>query len=225
MAKKAKAKAATKRKAKAKTKPKMAAKAKRPAKKKPVAAKRKAVAKRKAAPKRKAPAKAKSAAKRKSAAKGAPAGYHSVTPYLIAANAAEAIEFYKMVFGATERMRMPGPDGKVGHAELELGSSLIMLADEYPEMNARSPKSFGGSPVTIMVYVEDVDDTAAKALAAGARELRPVENQFYGDRTGSFEDPQGHIWHVATRIEEVPMDELHRRAAAKAKEAAEKPAG
>jgi PhnB protein len=143
-----------------------------------------------------------------------PEGYHSVTPYLILSGAANAIEFYKTAFGAAEVMRMPAPGGKVGHAEVEIGGSRIMLADEYPDMGFRSPKAYGGSPVGLHLYVEDVDAVARQALAAGAKELRPVKDQFYGDRTGSFEDPFGHVWHIATRKEELSPDELKQRAVA-----------
>jgi PhnB protein len=142
-----------------------------------------------------------------------PHGYHSVTPYLAVDGAADAIAFYKKAFGATEVMRMPGPAGRVGHAEIEIGESRIMLADEYPDMNFRSPKAYGGTPVTLHLYVADVDAVARQAVAAGARELRPVKDQFYGDRSGSIEDPFGHVWHIATRKEDVPVDELKRRAA------------
>ena len=145
--------------------------------------------------------------------KPVPDGYPRVTPYLAVAGASDAIDFYSKVFGATERMRMAGPDGKVGHAELELGDSLIMLADEYPDMGHRGPKAIGGTPVTISIYVEDVDDVFAPALKEGAAELRPVENQFYGDRAGQFEDPFGHRWSVATHVEDVPPDEMEKRAA------------
>jgi PhnB protein len=142
-----------------------------------------------------------------------PDGYPQVTPYLSVDGAAAAIDFYCKVFGATERMRMPSPDGRVGHAELELGNSLIMLADEYPEMGIRGPKSIGGSPVTISVYVDDVDSVFERALKEGAMATREVENQFYGDRAGQFEDPFGHKWSVATHVEDVPPDEMTKRAA------------
>lgn len=142
-----------------------------------------------------------------------PDDYPRLSPYLCVDGAAAAIDFYTAVFGATERMRMPGPDGKVGHAELEIGDGLVMLSDEYPDMGVRSPKALGGTPVTIHLYVEDADDVYAKALAAGAKALRPVETQFYGDRSGQFEDPFGHRWNVSTRVEDVPPDELARRAA------------
>ena len=141
-----------------------------------------------------------------------PEGYHSITPYLAVDDAARAIAFYKEAFGATEVMRMPGPSGKVGHAEIEIGGSRIMLADEYPDMGFRSPRAYGGSPVGLHLYVEDVDAVASQAVAAGATELRPVKDQFYGDRTGTFQDPFGHVWHLATRNEDIPPDELKRRA-------------
>jgi PhnB protein len=136
-----------------------------------------------------------------------------VTPYLIVDGAAAAIDFYKSVFGATERMRMGGAEGKVGHAELELGSSLVMPADEHPEIDARGPRSVGSTPVTLHVYVEDVDRVFERAIEAGARTLRPVEDQFYGDRRGTFEDPFGHHWDVATHIEDVPSEEMSKRVA------------
>jgi PhnB protein len=144
--------------------------------------------------------------------KSKPEGYHSVTPYLIVDDAAGAIEFYRRVFGASELMRMPAPDGRVGHAEVRIGDSRIMLADEFPEMGARSAKSIGGSPVHLYLYLEDVDAVTGKALAAGAKELRPVKDQFYGDRSGTIEDPFGHVWHISTHKEDVPADELKRRA-------------
>jgi PhnB protein len=142
-----------------------------------------------------------------------PEGYPQVTPYLSVAGAAAAIEFYGKVLGTTERMRMAGPDGRVGHAELELGGSVIMLADEYPDMGSRSPKTLGGTPVTIHVYVQDVDSVFDRAIKEGATSLRPVENQFYGDRAGQFEDPFGHRWNVATHVEDVPPEEMDKRAA------------
>jgi PhnB protein len=142
-----------------------------------------------------------------------PDSYPRVIPYLAVAGAGEAIDFYGKVLGTTERMRMPGPDGKIGHAELELGDSLIMLADEFPDMGHLGPKALGGTPVTISVYVEDVDDVFQRALNEGAKELRPVENQFYGDRSGQFEDPFGHRWSVATHVEDVPPQEMEKRVA------------
>ena len=142
-----------------------------------------------------------------------PDQYPRVMPYLHVDGAAEAIRFYEEVFGAVERMRMPDPSGKIGHAELQLGDSVIMLADEYPDMGIRGPAAFGGSPVTISVYVEDVDETFAKALEHGAKTVQEVVTQFYGDRSGQFEDPFGHRWSVATHVEDVPPDEMERRAA------------
>ena len=142
-----------------------------------------------------------------------PDGYPQVTPYLCVDGAAAAIEFYEKAFGATERMRMPSPGGKVGHAELELGESIIMLADEHPEMGVLSPKSIGGSPVTISVYVEDVDAVFDAAVAAGAIAVRAVEDQFYGDRSGQLEDPFGHRWSVASHVEDVPPEEMEKRMA------------
>jgi PhnB protein len=148
------------------------------------------------------------------AVKPVPEGYNTVNAYLCVDGAADAIAFYTDVLGAEERVRIGAPDGKVGHAELTLGDSLIMLSDEYPEMNVRGPKAIGGTPVTIGVYVDDVDATFAKAVAAGAREVRPIEDHFYGDRAGQFEDPWGHRWSVATNIEDVSVEEMQRRAAA-----------
>lgn len=141
-----------------------------------------------------------------------PDGYPRVTPYLIVDDAAAAIDFYTSVLGATERMRMGGPDGRVGHAELEIGDSLVMLADEHPELNARGPKTVGGTPVSMHVYVEDVDSVFARAIDSGAETLRPVEDQFYGDRSGSFEDPFGHHWNVATHVEDISEEEMAKRA-------------
>jgi PhnB protein len=147
------------------------------------------------------------------AVKPVPEGYHSVTPYLVCHDAAGAIDFYRQVFGAEELMRMPSPGGKVGHAELRIGDSTIMLADEHPEVGARSPRTVGGTPVSLMVYVPDVDATFKKALGAGATQDRPLENQFYGDRSGGITDPFGHQWTIATHVEDVPPDEMARRAA------------
>jgi PhnB protein len=143
-----------------------------------------------------------------------PDGYHSVTPYLVVGDGARAIEFYKQAFGATELFRMDAPGGKIGHAEIRIGDSNIMLADEHPEMNARSPQTLGGSPVSLMLYVADVDATVGKAVEAGAKLTRPVANQFYGDRTGGIEDPFGHAWYIATHVEDVAPEELQKRAAA-----------
>jgi PhnB protein len=143
-----------------------------------------------------------------------PDGYPRVTPYLIVDGASAAIDFYTSVLGATERMRMPAPEDKVGHAELEIGDSVIMLADEAPDMDARGPRAVGGTPVSLHVYVEDADSVFERAVQAGAKALRPVEDRFYGDRSGSFEDPFGHQWHVATHVEDIPADEMKERAAA-----------
>ncbi|HYC54438.1 MAG TPA: VOC family protein [Candidatus Binatia bacterium] len=140
-----------------------------------------------------------------------PEGYHSITPYLIVDDGARAIEFYKQAFGATELFRIPSPGNKVGHAEIRIGDSVVMLADEHPEVGARSPRSIGGSPVSIMLYVEDVDSVAKKVVAAGAKVVREVSNQFYGDRAGTFEDPFGHQWHVHTHVEDVSAEEMQRR--------------
>ena len=140
-----------------------------------------------------------------------PDGYHTETPYLTVDNAAAAIEFYKKAFGAKEVLRMPGPGGKIGHAEIQIGNSRIMLADESPAMETRGPKALGGSPVGLMLYMPDVDKVFNRALAAGAKETRPVKNQFYGDRSGNLEDPFGHKWIIATHIEEVPPKEMEKR--------------
>lgn len=145
------------------------------------------------------------------AVKPTPDGYHSVTPYLYVDDAPAAIEFYKEVFGASERMRLEWQGGKIGHAELQIGDSVIMLASEFPEMGVLSPSSVGGTPVSLMVYVENVDEVFARALAEGAEEIRSVANQFYGDRSGTFRDPRGHLWTVSTHVEDVPAEELERR--------------
>ena len=143
-----------------------------------------------------------------------PKGYHVVTPYLAVEGASEAIVFYKKVFGAKEVMRMEKPGGKIGHAEVRIGDTKIMLADEHPEMSARSPESYGGSPVGIHLYIKDVDAILQKAMAAGATLLRPATNMFYGDRIGTMKDPYGHTWSVATHIEDVSAKEMKKRAAA-----------
>jgi PhnB protein len=140
-----------------------------------------------------------------------PEGYPRVMPYLHVSGGAEAIDFYTKVLGASERMRMPGPDGKIGHAELELGDSIIMLADEAEEVGALAPRTVGGTPVTIHTYVEDVDTTFRAALDAGATSVRDPEDQFYGDRNGTFEDPFGHRWSIATHVEDVAPEEMERR--------------
>jgi len=146
--------------------------------------------------------------------KAIPEGYHTATPYLTIKGAAAALDFYKRAFGAMEVMRMATPEGKVGHAEIRIGDSAIMLSDEFPEMDARSPQLIGGSPVMIHLYVEDADTFVKRAVEAGAQLQRPVEDQFYGDRAGKLADPFGHIWWIATHVEDVPPQELERRAAA-----------
>ena len=143
-----------------------------------------------------------------------PEGYHTATPYLIVKGAARAIDFYTKAFGAKEMMRMAQPDGRIGHAEIKIGDSPIMLADEFPDIGARSPQSLGGSPVSILLYVEDVDAVFSQAVAAGATLQRPVADQFYGDRTGGLTDPFGHIWYIATNKEDVSSEEMKKRAAA-----------
>jgi PhnB protein len=150
------------------------------------------------------------------ATKPIPDGYHSVTPYLIIKGAADAIEYYKKAFGATELFRFPAPGGKIGHAEIKIGDSPIMLADEFPEMGYKSPKTLGGTPVSIMIYVEDVDTVFKQAISAGGKEQRPVKDQFYGDRLGTLEDPFGHQWHVSTHKEDISLDEMEKRAKAHA---------
>ena len=142
-----------------------------------------------------------------------PAGYEGVTPYLICRNAAAAIDFYKRAFGAEELFRI-GNDEVVGHAELKLGNAIIMLADEHPSMGAVGPETIGGSPVSLMIYVENVDEFTEKAIAEGLQVLKPVQDQFYGDRSGQFKDPFGHLWAFATHIEDVSPAELNERAAA-----------
>jgi PhnB protein len=143
-------------------------------------------------------------------------GYHTVTPYLIVGGAAKAIDFYKKIFGAQEIMRMPDGD-RIGHAELQIGTSKIMLADEYPEMNIRSAKSVGGTAVYLYIYVSDVDAVVANASSAGAKITKPVKDQFYGDRSGEIEDPFGHRWGIATHTEDVPPEEMQRRMSAQKK--------
>jgi PhnB protein len=145
-----------------------------------------------------------------------PEGYHSVTPYLILSGAGEAIAFYKKALGAAEVMRMDDPSGKIHHAEISIGDSRIMLADEHPEIQALSPKTIGGSPVSLHVYVEDVDGMVERAVEAGAKLVQPVADKFYGDRVGGIEDPFGYRWFLATHKEDLSMDEIRRRAAAQA---------
>ena len=145
------------------------------------------------------------------AVKPIPDGYHTVTPYLIVQDAARALDFYTQAFGATELMRLPDPSGRMGHAEIRIGNSPIMLADECPDMGYRSPQSLGGAAVSIVLYVEDVDARFDQAIAAGAKALKPVADQFYGDRTGTLEDPFGHVWTLATHTEDVAPEEIQRR--------------
>jgi len=142
-----------------------------------------------------------------------PDDYPRLCPYLHIDGASAAIDFYKEVFGATERLRMEGPDGRVGHAELQLGDSVVMLADEHPEIGVKGPRSFGGSPVVLSLYVEDVDETVANAAKLGATVTRPLEDRFYGDRTAQIEDPFGHRWSIQTHIEDVSPEEMQRRGA------------
>ena len=141
-----------------------------------------------------------------------PDGLSPLTPYLTVSNGAKAIEFYQKAFGAIEEMRLAAPGGKIGHAEMKIGTARFMLSDEYPEMGVRSPESIGGSPVTLHLYVEDVDATFAQAVAAGAKAVRPVADQFYGDRAGKLVDPFGHSWFLATHKEDVAPEEIKRRA-------------
>jgi PhnB protein len=145
------------------------------------------------------------------AVKPIPEGYHSVTPYLIIRGASRAIEFYKKAFGATELMRFPGPNDTVMHAEIKIGDSPVMLADEGETSTYRSPQTFGGSPVSLMIYVEDVDKVFNQAVSTGAKATRPVADQFYGDRLGTLVDPFGHIWTISTHKEDVSMEEMQRR--------------
>lgn len=150
-----------------------------------------------------------------------PEGYHSVTPYMIIDGAAKAIEWYANVFGSTEVMRLPGPDDIVMHAEIKIGNSHVMLADPCPDMEANPPAFHNGSPTHLMIYMEDVDSTFQKAVDAGAEVLRPLVDQFYGDRSGSIKDPFGHQWTLATHVEDVPDEELQRRIAEFSKQASQ----
>jgi PhnB protein len=145
------------------------------------------------------------------AVKPIPDGYHTVTPYLIVKDASAAIDFYKKAFGATEVMRMNGPNDKVMHAEIKIGDSFVMMAEEFPEMGALAPQKPGIASVSLVLYVRDVDALAGQAVAAGAKVVRPVQDQFYGDRSGTFSDPFGHVWTIATHKEDVPHDEMLRR--------------
>lgn len=145
-------------------------------------------------------------------AKSVPDGYHTATPYLIINGAAAALKFYKEAFGATELFRMDAPGGKIGHAEIKIGDSPIMLADEYPDMGYRGPQAIGGTPVSIMLYVEDVDAVFNRTVAAGGKVKQPVKDQFYGDRSGTLEDPFGHVWTIATHKEDLTPEEIGKRA-------------
>lgn len=147
------------------------------------------------------------------AVKPVPEGYHTATPYLVIKGAGQAIEFYQKAFGATEVMRFPMPDGSVGHAEIKIGDSHLMMADEYPDMGYVGPKTLGGTAVSILLYVDDVDTVFNRAVAAGAKAEQAVKDQFYGDRTGTLLDPFGHRWTVATHKEDVSVEEMQRRAA------------
>jgi PhnB protein len=142
-----------------------------------------------------------------------PEGYYTITAYVCVSNGAAAIDFYKRAFGAKEVMRMPGPDGKIGHADLIIGDSHIMLADEYPEMDFRSPRTLGGSPVMLHLYVDDCDAWFDRAVQAGAKITRPLQDQFYGDRGGGLEDPFGHKWYISTHKEDVSEEQMKERAA------------
>jgi PhnB protein len=146
--------------------------------------------------------------------KAIPEGYATLTPYLVVNDAARAIEFYRQALGATEAFRMAEPSGRIGHAELRLGDSVLMLADEFPDVGARSPRTIGGTPVSLLLYTEDVDAVVGRAVAHGATLVRPIQNQFYGDRTGTIVDPFGHQWTIATHVEDVAPEELAARAAA-----------
>ncbi len=146
-----------------------------------------------------------------------PDGYRTITPYLSIKGAANAIDFYKKAFGATEIMRMAEPDGRVGHAEVLVGDSRVMLADESPDIDFRSPLSIGGTAVHLHMYVENADAVVSQAVAAGAKVVRPVQDQFYGDRSGSVADPYGHVWHVSTHKEDLSMEEIRKRATAQPK--------
>jgi PhnB protein len=148
------------------------------------------------------------------ATKPIPEGYHTVTPYLAVDDAAEAIEYYKKAFGAKERARMEAPDGKIGHAELEIGDSLVMLSDPFPQFTTRPPKELGGTSVGVFMYVEDVDAVVKQAVDAGATITMEIADQFWGDRLGSVTDPFGHLWSIATHVEDVPPQEMAERAKA-----------
>jgi PhnB protein len=148
------------------------------------------------------------------AVKPVPEGYRTVTPYLIVKGAAQALDFYRRAFNSEERMRMPGPEGKIMHAEIRIGDSMVMLADEFPQMGALSPQTIGGTAVGLCLYIEDVDSRFQQAVSAGAKIERPLQNQFYGDRSGTIVDPFGHKWTLASHVEDVAPDEMERRMAA-----------
>ncbi len=154
--------------------------------------------------------------------KPVPEGFHTATPTLIVRNAAEAIEFYKSVFDAEERMRMPSPDGKIMHAELKIGDSIIFLSDEFPNMGGKSPQTLGGHSGGVYLYVPDVDDVFQRALDAGAKTAMPVSDMFWGDRYGTLIDPFGHSWGVSTHVEDVSEEEMGKRAEAFYAEMAQK---
>ena len=160
----------------------------------------------------------KKAAPRRKPVKPIPDGYHAITPYLAIKGAAKAIEFYKKAFGAKERMRMDAPGGMIGHAEMTFGDSVVMLADEYPPMDFLSPQSRGGASVSLHFYVPDCDAVVARAVKAGATVKRPLRDEFYGDRSGTLQDPFGHVWHISTHKEELSLAEIKRRGAEAMKE-------
>src|SRR5262245_3913803 len=145
------------------------------------------------------------------AVKPIPDGYHAVTPYLIVNDAAGAIDFYTKALGASELFRMPDPNGKVMHAELKVGGSVVMLADSCPEMGYRDALALGGTPVSLLIYVENVDEQFGKAVAAGGTTVKPLQNQFYGDRSGTIKDPYGHVWTIAWNVDDVAPEEINRR--------------
>ncbi len=147
-------------------------------------------------------------------AKHIPEGYPTLTPYLAVDDAAQAIDFYKRAFGANERVRMPAPDGKVGHAELEIGNGLVMVSDPFPQATSKPPKELGGTTAVFFMYVDDVDAAVQQAVDAGATLTSPVENMFWGDRSGRIADPFGHQWQLATHVEDVPPEEMEERAKA-----------
>jgi PhnB protein len=166
----------------------------------------------KAARKKISKKKSKGGARQKKKVQPIPAGYHTATPYLVCRRAANAIDFYKQAFGAKEKFRMPGPDGTIGHAEIQIGDSVIMLGEEAIDRGAKSPETLGGSPTSVMLYVKDVDRFAEKALAAGATVVMPLQDMFWGDRYGRIKDPFGHEWSIATHKEDISPREMAKRA-------------